>query len=364
MSRSHEIEVIEDLPALRGLESEWNEVAPPKDVEPWQSFSWIEAAATAYSQNHLLRIITVRKDGRLAGIAPMVLKPSEQPLKPLRLDFLGGEELKEPNRFIARDPAALDLLVDVIVSQHMYPIRLSRMPGDSENVNYLKSKFKQAGWMTATLSMPYPYVDLKDNPIKSSLKEDLRRARRKAEAFGKVRSEVLDAPSKEELMKHLETAFIIEGSGWKGKNGSAIVSTEPRRQFFERYACSAWKDGTLRLGFLMIDNTPVAVQYAIESANSYWLLNVGYDEKYQECSPGKLLLGESIKEAAKSGLVRYNFLGKEEPWTRRWTTNAQDCVVLAPCRPNLRGMIAMLSDALYMVKKRMKEQTLKPALRA
>src|SRR5436309_7251035 len=189
MSVSQEIEIIEDLHTLRGLGPEWNELAPPKDVEPWQSFSWMEAAATAYSQDHLLRVITVRKDGRLSAIAPMVLKPSDQPLKPLRLDFLGGEELKEPNRIIARDPDSLELLVDVIVSQREYPVRLSRIPEDS--INYLESKFKQAGWMTVTLSMPYPYVDLRGNPIKSSLKEDLRRARRKAERLGKVKSEVL-----------------------------------------------------------------------------------------------------------------------------------------------------------------------------
>ena len=356
MSRSHEIIVIEDLQALRGLESEWNELAPPKEVEPWQSFSWMEAAATAYSENHLLRVITVRHNGRLTAIAPMVLKPSEQPLRPLRLDFLGGEELKEPNRFIARDGASLNLLVNVIVSQRVYPIRLSRVPGDAETVNYLKSKFKDAGWMTATLSMPYPYVELKGNPIKSSLREDLRRARRKAEALGEVRMETSAAASDEELLKQLETAFRIEASGWKGRNGTAIASSESRRRFFERYACSAWKDGTLRLSFLLINNTPVAVQYAIESANAYWLLNVGYDEQYQECSPGKLLLGESIKDAAKSGLVQYNFLGKEEPWTKRWTTKAQDCVVLAPCRPNLHGLIALISDALYLAKKRMNER--------
>ncbi len=100
----------------------------------------------------------------------------------------------------------------------------------------------------------------------------------------------------------------------------------------------------------------VAVQYAIESAKVFWLLNIGYHEGYQYCSPGNLLLEESIKEAERNGLVRYSFLGKEEPWTKHWTRTTQDCLVFAAYRPNLLGVKVMMSDALYLAKKRTKEQ--------
>lgn len=355
MPSPYKVEIIEDLDGLRGLGSEWNEIAPPKDVEPWQSFSWIEAAASSCGENYLLRVITVRKEGRLIAIAPLVLKPSEQLFRPMRLDFLGGEELKEPNWFLSLDSPSLDLLVDAIVSECAYPIRLSRIPNDPKNIHSLVTKFKKTGWITAVLSMPYPYLDLRTYHIKRSLQEDCRRARRKAEVHGEVRSEVVVAASKEELLKYLEIALRIEGSGWKCRNQTAILSNKYRREFFERYACSAWSDETLRLRFLRINGAFVAVQYAIESAKSYWLLNVGYDEEYRQCSPGNLLLEESIKDTAKNGLFRYNFLGKEEPWTRRWTTIVQDCLVLAAYRLNPYGVKAVLSDASYLVAKRMKK---------
>jgi CelD/BcsL family acetyltransferase involved in cellulose biosynthesis len=316
----------------------------------------MEAAATACGREQRLRVITVRKDGRLVAIAPLVLKPSEQPFRPLRLDFLGGEELKEPNRFISRDPASLELLVDAVVSERVYPVRLSRVPNDPEDIRLLVTKFRKSGWVTPVLSMSYPYLDLGTNPIRKSLREDLRRARRKAEARGEVRSEAVVAASREELLKHLERAFRIEGSGWKGRNRTAILSNGFRRAFFERYACSAWRDGTLRLSFLRVNDASVAVQYAIESARSYWLLNVGYDEEYRHCSPGNLLLEESIRDAARAGLLRYNFLGKEEPWTSRWTTTVRDCLVLAAYRLNPNGVKAIWSDASYLVAKRWNER--------
>jgi hypothetical protein len=319
----------------------------------------MEAAARACDDNQQLHIIIVRQAGKLIAIAPLVLKKSIQPLRPLRLDFLGGEELKEPNRFILLEPSSLDPLMDVVVSQHAYPIRLSRIPNDTESLSLIVSKFKKAGWITRILNMPYPFLDLGENPIKKSLREDLRRAKRKAEAHGEVKTEVVSARSEEELLEHLKHGFRIEASGWKGRNGTAIISNQFRTRLFEQYACSAWREGTLNLCFLYVNDVAVAVQYAIASAKAYWLLNVGYDEEYQHCSPGNLLLGETIDAASRNGLVRYNLLGKEEPWTKHWTTTTLDSSVLAAYRPNIHGIKAMMSDALYLAQKRMKERRMK-----
>jgi len=351
MPEMNRIQIVNDLPGLRALKDEWNKMAPPASVEPWQSFSWMEAAARACDDKQRLHIVIVRQAGKLIAIAPLVLKKSIQPLRPLRLDFLGGEELKEPNRFVLLEPSSLDPLMDAVVSRCPYPIRLSRIPNDAESLSCIVSKFKKAGWITRILSMPYPCLDLGANPIKKSLKEDLRRARRKAEAHGKVRAEVVSARSEEELLAHLKRGFRIEASGWKGRNGTAIICNQCRTIFFEQYACSAWREGILNLSFLYVDDVAVAVQYAIESAKAYWLLNVGYDEEYRYCSPGNLLLGETIDAASRNGLVRYNLLGKEEPWTKRWTTTALDSSVLAAYRPNIHGVKAMISDALYLAQK-------------
>jgi len=356
MLRSQKIEIIENLQGLIGLRSEWNELASPTKVEPWQSFSWNESAAMAYSKNQLLRIITVRKGGKLTSIAPLVLKQSDQVLKPWQLHFIGGEELKEPNRLISADPNSLDFMMDVIASERVYPIRLSRVTNERGTLKYLLSKFKKKGWITSTMHMPYPYLNLVGNPIKKSLKEDLRRARKKAKKYGEVRIKVVSGIKEDKLLEHLERGFRIEASGWKGRNRTAILSNESRREFFERYAHSALREGALRLFFLLIDKEAVAVQYGIEAMNAFWLFNIGYDEKYRECSPGNLLLAESIKAASKNGLARYNLLGKDEPWTRRWTATTQDCLVLAAYRPNLCGIKAMVSDAFYLIQKRIRDR--------
>lgn len=354
--RSNEINVIEDLEGLNKLRPEWDEIAFCKSVEPWQSFSWIHSAAVSYSKNQLLRIITVRENGRLKAIAPLVLKPSEQPLKPLQLHILGSEELKEPNRLIYYDHASLNLLTDALVSEPVYPVRLSRIPNNNAIVHLLLNKFKKHRWIAKVMRMPYPYIDLSGKKIKKSLKSDLRRAKKKANEYGELGFNLIHATSEKKLQAHLDTAFRIEASGWKGKNNTAILSSKSRKEFFERYAYASLRDGTLRLYFLLINNEPVAVQYAIESKKAFWLLNIGYDEKFRTCSPGNLLLEKSINTASQNRLARYNLLGKEEPWTRRWTQTTKDCYILSAYHSNLCGAKAMMSDALTLVLKRFKDR--------
>lgn len=359
LAHGYRIDIINDFDSLKSIEAEWNELASVNDVEPWQSFNWVKAAAAAFSKDHLLRIITIRKKGRLSAVAPLVFKPSAQPFKPWHIDILGGEELKEPNRLISNDDVSLRMLIDIILSEPVYPIRLSRLIGDREIIHSLPQKFRQHGWITRVMSMPYPYIDLAGNKIKKSLKSDLRRARKKAEKYGELRLERVDGISEHELPAYLNRLFQIEACGWKGRNNTALLCNEPRKCFFEEYAHSSLRDGTLRLYFLLINGNAAAFQYAIETMNDFWLLNIGYDESFRNCSPGNLLLEESIKQATQNGLGRYNFLGKEEAWTKRWTQTTQPCFILAAYRPNLCGLRAMMSDALFLTLKRLKDRRVK-----
>jgi CelD/BcsL family acetyltransferase involved in cellulose biosynthesis len=358
MSGIPDIDIVTERGAFRGLREEWNRAAAPDQTEPWQSFSWIASCAATYNKSHRLHIITVREANRLTGIAPLALTQSSQPLRPRRLEFVGGDDLKEPNCFVANDPTALDALTKGIVSERIYPVRLSRVPTDRGAIKSLQASFHRHGWISKTVSIPYPYVRLDRGAglISKSLKSDLARARRKAEKRGGVWSEVFQPSSREDVHQRLQDAFRIEASGWKGRNQTAILCSDSRRRFFERLADAASLDGTLRLIFLKVGCEDVAVHYAIEAANEYWLLNIGYRDDYRDCSPGNLLLEETIKDAARRGLTRYNFLGKEEPWTQRWTSDLRDCVVVAAYRPNYFGFRAVLSDALYLLQKRRRDR--------
>jgi CelD/BcsL family acetyltransferase involved in cellulose biosynthesis len=355
---STDMVVARDISALACLKEDWDRLAPPDQSEPWQTYRWVDACANSFGKDHQLHVVALLRQSRLVAIAPLILAESHQPLHPIRYEFLGGIELKEPNRLSAIDGAALDLLADQLAREPLYPVRLSRIPNERLAVEQLRAAFRRRGWLTKTVSMPYPYLSLapRDSPIKKSLVEDLKRGRRKAERRGPIQLEVSSLHPGVDLRNRLDDAFLIEASGWKGANQTAVLSHAARRAFFVRLADAAARDGTLRLAFLRVGGVDVASQYALESANAYWLLNIGYREEFRECSPGNLLLEATIREAAQRGLTRYNFLGKEEPWTRRWTSDVQDCVVFGAYRLNAFGARAILSDALYLLQKRRQDR--------
>jgi len=69
---------------------------------------------------------------------------------------------------------------------------------------------------------------------------------------------------------------------------------------------------------------------------------------------GPGVIQDSASPGYRAGLRRYNLLGKEEPWVKRWTPKSRDSLVLAAYRPNFHGVRAILSDAFFLLNKRLR----------
>ena len=92
------------------------------------------------------------------------------------------------------------------------------------------------------------------------------------------------------------------------------------------------------------------MQLAVVSGNRFWLLKIGYTDEFARCSPGILLMLETIRYAAKCGLRSYEFFGVEEPWLRVWTELVRPCVSLRAYPTNLRGGMVLARDGMLAVR--------------
>ncbi len=126
--------------------------------------------------------------------------------------------------------------------------------------------------------------------------------------------------------------------------GSAMGLTPEEGTFCRSHARAASRAGMLRLCFLRIGDCRVAMQVAMVKGGSFYLLKIGYDVEFARCSPGILLLRESIAHAAKSGLNTFEFLGISEPWIQVWTQHERPCVSLHVYPYTLRGGAALMAD--------------------
>jgi CelD/BcsL family acetyltransferase involved in cellulose biosynthesis len=106
---------------------------------------------------------------------------------------------------------------------------------------------------------------------------------------------------------------------------------------------------------LRIDGRAAAVQLAVETADGFWLLKLGYDERFARCSPGSLLLRETIRYAATRGLRSYEFLGSAESWIRPWTETARPCVRLDAYPFERSGVGMLATDAAAAAGRRLRD---------
>jgi hypothetical protein len=174
--------------------------------------------------------------------------------------------------------------------------------------------------------------------ISSGRRSDLRCYRRRAEKLGKVEFEVVQ-PEVGTLTPHLEELFRVEASGWKGREGSAILYQPPILRFYTEYAQSAAETGSLRLFFLRVGGKTVAARMGVEHGNRLWDLRLGYDEAFCRCAPGVLLTHETLRYAIERGLEAHEFLGRRKPGRRHWPCEEDEYISMRVIRSPSRAAL-------------------------
>jgi CelD/BcsL family acetyltransferase involved in cellulose biosynthesis len=344
--------MIHDLPRLIDIAPVWGTLAEASGM-PTLQHAWARAAAeTLLGPGDRLCVLAVSAPGGSA-IAPLVRRRGW----PGRVEILGMGELYEPADFIHSSGPALDLVAGALLNLQV-PFFLARIPADSPMVAALKRASAQRGLLLERPACGSPWIALDESwrepesHLSSRRRSDLRRARRIAERIGPLSFE-MRSPTPAELPELLEEAVQLEGAGWKGRDGSSMARDPLRGRFYLRFAALAAHDGCLRLCFLRVGGRAVAVQIAAECAGTLSLLKIGYDEAFARCSPGSLLLRESIREAAARRLRSFEFLGIPEPWTRVWTEQLRPFVSLRGYPAGGAGLARLAADTVFAAGRRL-----------
>ncbi len=296
---------------------------------PIEQYEWTESCVDAFQGVGDLQIVTVSRDEELVAVAPMAIK-SINGVR--RVVMLSVGECHEPMDLMAADPSAHSQLVESLAGLSL-PMIFGRLPGDSPSVEALRNRLAARNLVLARPQPSCPFILLDatwmepEQHLNSRRRSDVRRSRRRAEKLGEVASEIL-SPHPDQVDALLDEAFDIESRSWKGETGSALELAPREAAFCRNYARAASRLGMLRLCFLRIGDRRVAMQIAMVKNGGFWLLKIGYDAEFARCSPGILLLRDSIVHAAQSGLRTYEFLGLPESWIQVWAPHQRPCFSL------------------------------------
>jgi CelD/BcsL family acetyltransferase involved in cellulose biosynthesis len=337
------IRVYRGLLGLEELAPAWDALAEPW-ASPMMGRAWIHAWADVYGIDPDLEFLVAGRASALS-IAPLVRTHRGG----LRYELAGPDRLVESMDFLYSDPIHVPALARA-VTQNRIPLRFWRVPADSPAVAALTDACRGRALVRLQPAEGCPSLPLDASWMKpeehldSKARSNLRRARRIAESLGVVTIQIL-VPRPEDVSHLLDEAYAVEAAGWKSREGWPLSRDPLLGAFFRKYAALAAESGELRICLLRIGGRTAAMKLGAVTGSRFWLLVMGFDEEFERCSPGTLLLVETLAYAARAGLQSYEFLGAAEPWVRIWGAVDRPHVSLRTYPFSVPGAVALAADA-------------------
>jgi len=347
-----DIAVLRDPDAFEALGEEWPAL-PGSIVAPLLSHAWFAAAAGALHAADRLCVVTLRRDGRLAAVAPLV----EVVRNGARhLEFIGSKGLYEPSGLVYRDADALRELCEAMVALRL-PAALLRLAATEPELPALRAATRGRAYAMPVSSPPSIAADLRagwqaylSSRDRHVLSEIARRRRRLA-ALGAVEFE-MRAPDPAAAGAAIEEAVDVEADGWKGRAGSAMRHNPRIHAFVRALAQRFAAQGALRVAFLRCASVTIAMRIMIEWDSCLWAVKTGYRESARRCSPGMLITHDVLEHACSRSLAGFEFLGSGDSMQPAWGNRTRRLQSLVFYPYSLRGMWSLAVDAATSLQRR------------
>jgi CelD/BcsL family acetyltransferase involved in cellulose biosynthesis len=337
------VETISDPNRLADLGPEWDALAAESGLDhPFLTHDWVSAWWEAFGAGRELQILVVRDAGRAVAIAPLMRGRTRFCGLPLTsLETIGNDHTPR-NGFLVlpgRDDAWQALWETLSRRGRGFALLLLRqLPAESPTLLAMKRLGAGSGWLEGRWpSLESPWLgpggvefNAYLNTLSSKYRAYLRNKERRAEKLGGAELETINA--EDGLESALADGVRIEGSGWKGKEGTAIGSEAGTLQFYSLLARRAARRGWLRMHFLRIGERRVAFDYTLRYANRAYMLKAGYDSEYASISPSSLLVRAVLERAFSDKVEEFDFLGGLDGWKTCWTktSRAHEWLYLLP----------------------------------
>ncbi|MEO6576574.1 MAG: GNAT family N-acetyltransferase [Polyangiaceae bacterium] len=269
----------------------------------------------------------------------------------------GNDHWKAGTPILGRDPegSMVTLLEALAREGGWHVLELGPMRHDSETLQLLFSHAERLGFRPRisrkledpVVMMNGAWEDYFDS-LSGNLRSQVKRSEAKLLREGPVTLEEYLGGA--ELDERLEEFFRIEASGWKGREGTAIASEPATRDFYCRLAHTAAKRGELRLHMLRVSGQCIAADYCIANGRTVYMLKVGYDETWSQCSPGQVIRMRVLKHLFGGSAEIYDLMsggGEHRGYKSRWSNCARTYATVRLFKP--RSVLGQLAAQAHEV---------------
>jgi CelD/BcsL family acetyltransferase involved in cellulose biosynthesis len=275
-------------------------------LPPWLEVWWHDFGSEAE-----LYLGAIRKDGTIAGIAPLLLRGTEA-------SFIGSTDLCDYLDFVivpGKEVGFFNILLDDLHGRGIRRLNLGPLRPNSSVLTYLVSIAKNRNYdvsrkvedVSLELDLPPTWQEYLNTLTQKQRHEVNRKLRRLGEA-GDVNYRVVE--DNDSLLDSMDLFLRLFRQSREDK---AIFLTNQIESFFRSLVKATARSGLLRFGILELNASPAAVVMYFDYNNSVFLYNNGYDPKHSFLSVGLISKVLCLKDSVERGRSKFDFLkGAEE----------------------------------------------------
>lgn len=319
--------------------------------EPFFRPEWFSAFVSNFESS--VEIITVRRDGKLRAVLPLVAKRASLHGLPVRkfqavfnlntqrFDLIHGTDESEREEIVR----SLWLAIKNRRKWDVLEMRLVKKESWIGDILKLADAEKFPAGIWPMDSAPFISLPPVGDPGRSlteffkgprkHLRQQLERRSRRLKEIGEVDFVVTREYSRELLERYFE----LEAKGWKGRKGTAVSDDTRVSQLHHHFAKQISDRESLHIYELKLDGRTIAMSLNIRYDHKMIHWKTSYDEEFARYSPGNLLFRNLVANCIDDGSPEIDFLSPATPNKKFWSSSEREHVGFYVFRRGILGQL-------------------------
>jgi CelD/BcsL family acetyltransferase involved in cellulose biosynthesis len=335
-----------------GLADEWASLCEEgASNEPFLRPEWFAAFVKNFGCK--VEIITVRRDGKLRALLPLMRSRSTLHGVPVRkieavynlntqrFDLIHGADEAEKHAILRLIWKAIqgqpgwDVVEMRLVKKDSW---LADLLAVAENASNKTGVWEMdAAPLIALPSATDPEMTINEflKGSRKHLRQQLDRRTRRLNEIGSVEHVV----TREYSPDLLERYFELETKGWKGRQGTAVTDDAAVSRLHHDFAAAVSDNGALYAYELRLDGKTIAMSLNILCGGRMVHWKTSYDEEYSRYSPGNLLFKKLVTDCMEAKICEIDLLSPATANKRFWATGEREHAAFYIFNRGLAGML-------------------------
>jgi CelD/BcsL family acetyltransferase involved in cellulose biosynthesis len=356
--------IVRTAKAVDSLKDDWDSMVegfPQKDI--LLSHDWFRIWAKHFAPEGKLRVAVVYQSRRPVAILPVmegvfrrrwfrmgILKSLTNDHS-LKFDFLATDTT---GSFIRHGIAELfrqtgrDVLLFEKIHENSFLNRILEISREDSCFRYIRQciGYSNRIRINCRFRVEYPF-SLFYRGLQGKFRKNLTALEKKALTDGSL--ELKQPRTETELKSMLEIGYLLESSGWKGRNGTAILQNKDLEDFYTDLAVTFFRKKLLDIYLLERNGKPISFLYGFNNYGIFHAQKIGIDEENRNIGPGMLITKLVLQRLFEKGRdIVYNLGTGNDRWKQDWCNEREKCYNVFIFNNNMSGKAKYFAFRKYV----------------